>query len=482
MTNLKTRTGRCTLAIFALIAAAVLATTILITAQPAVAQAVTVLVSNVGQTDAGHGSLRDYDQAQAFTTGSNSDGYTLTSVEIAFLSATSGAASTFTVSIHANNSGAPGASLGTLTNPASVNSDGVFAFTHSGITLDASTMYFVVVDVVSAIPGSGVLSIQNTASDNEDSSSAAGWSIGNGSLFRSWNLSGSWTSFGESKKIRVKGSAGTDPPWTGSTIHTITAKQTHELTSDGAVWYEMPNLVENRVYLLEFDRAFKSKSKDFTDKTKVKKPKLKVYKSDGTALVLNGHAVEATRIDGKKEFGYQRKKWLLPFIYLIPDDSGTYYLSVTSEIDDTGGFQLSKSTKWATSKGDRSSGDCDVSVTSNSDSCRIMPSDTTVLARINDIHDPDRFWMFPQHGVTYKLCVTTTAAAARAVLSFPTGSLETYSWLLFRSPDGGTTKCTRFTQPFRTMHLQFGFGTGDGATHNPNSVIMDYTVSYSVVN
>ena len=478
MTNLKTRAGRCTLAVFALIAAAVLAITIFITAQPAVAQSVTVLVSNVGQTDAGHGSLSQYDQAQAFTTGSNSDGYTLTSVEMDMLSNTDNVSS-ITVSIHANNSGAPGVSLGTLTNPASINSDGVHTFTHSGIRLDPSTTYFLVVDAAGSI--FGTFSIRNTNSDNEDSSSAAGWSIGNGSLFRDWNSSGTWTSLAKSKLIRVRGFAGTEP-WTGSTIHTIEGKQTHELTSDGAVWYEMPNLVANRVYFLKFDNGHRSDRQDFTDKTKVKKPKLKVYRSNGTALVLNGYAVEATRINAKKEWGYRSRKWALPFIYLIPDADGTYYLSVTSEKDDTGGFDLSYSPKWATSKGDRSSGDCDASVTSNSDSCRIMPSDTTVLAKINDISDPDRFWMFPQHSVTYDLCVKTTAAAARAVLSFPTGSLETYSWLLFRSPDGGTTKCTRFTQPFRTMQLQFGFGTHNASTSTPESVPMDYTLSYSVVN
>ena len=241
MTNLKTRTGRCTLAIFALSAAAVLTVTILIAAQPAVAQSVTVLVSNVGQADGNSGSLVDFDQAQAFTTGSNSRGYTLTSVEIEMLSNTSDAASLFTVSIHANSSGAPGGSLGTLTNPASVDSDGVHAFTHSGIALDASTTYFVVTDVTQFV-SSGTLSIQQTASDNEDSSSAAGWSIGDDLLFRNWNTSGSWRSFGQSKKMRVKGFATTGPPWTGSTVHTIKRSQTHELTSDGAVWYEMPNL------------------------------------------------------------------------------------------------------------------------------------------------------------------------------------------------------------------------------------------------
>ena len=79
-----------------------------------------------GSPNGGHGDLLDFDQAQAFTTGSNSAGYTLTSVEIEmFWNATQDAS--FAVSIHSDNSGAPGASLGTLT--------------HTGIGLDATTTY-----------------------------------------------------------------------------------------------------------------------------------------------------------------------------------------------------------------------------------------------------------------------------------------------------------------------------------------------------
>ena len=50
-------------------------------AAPAQAQDVT-LVSNTGQSRSGVGLYKDFDHARAFTTGSNSDGYKLTSVEI----------------------------------------------------------------------------------------------------------------------------------------------------------------------------------------------------------------------------------------------------------------------------------------------------------------------------------------------------------------------------------------------------------------
>ena len=163
-----------------------------------------ILVSNVGTSSGGHGSLIDFDQAQAFTTGSKSAGYTLTSVEIA-METNRNTAALFTVSIHSNSSGAPGASLGTLSNPASLSTDGVHAFTTRGIALAASTTYFVVIDRVSGDINNTILSINNTASNAEDPGKASGWSIGDGSLYRDWDSSGSWTSFNDSKKIRVKG-------------------------------------------------------------------------------------------------------------------------------------------------------------------------------------------------------------------------------------------------------------------------------------
>ena len=169
---------------------------------PAQAQA-KILVSNVGQSAQGHGSLVSHDHAQAFTTGSNSAGYTLTSVEIYMLS-TNENATAFTVSVHSNSSGAPGASLGTLSNPASLSRDGVYAFTTRGIALAAATTYFVVIERVSAI-GSSQLSVRNTTSDAQDPGRASGWSIGDGSLYRDWDSSGSWTSFNDSRQIRVKG-------------------------------------------------------------------------------------------------------------------------------------------------------------------------------------------------------------------------------------------------------------------------------------
>ena len=47
--------------------------------------------------------------------------------------------------------------------------------------------------------------MNNTSSNAQDPGKAPGWSIGDGSLYRDWDSSGSWTSFHDSKQIRVKG-------------------------------------------------------------------------------------------------------------------------------------------------------------------------------------------------------------------------------------------------------------------------------------
>ena len=141
-----------------------------------------ILVSNVGRTTGTHSSLITLDMAQAFTTGTKSAGYTLTSVELDMLTSDENAAA-FTVSIHSNSSGAPGTSLGTLSNPSSLTTSGVHAFTTRGIALAAETTYFVVIDSVGGVTGL-LLSINNTTSDAQDPGKAPGWSIGDDSLYR----------------------------------------------------------------------------------------------------------------------------------------------------------------------------------------------------------------------------------------------------------------------------------------------------------
>ena len=173
------------------------------------------LVSNLDQPKYGFGPLEDYDLAQAFTTGANGGGYTVTSVEIALYNATD---TTFpgTVSIWNESSvRRPDSSMGTLTNP-SLSSVGTckvlpcpeaaYEFTSSsGIVLDASATYFVMIDADSS--GASLVNTVHTLSDRQDPGGAARWSIGDGSLYRSRSSGGAWTNSMDSKRIRINGLA-----------------------------------------------------------------------------------------------------------------------------------------------------------------------------------------------------------------------------------------------------------------------------------
>ena len=188
------------------------------------------LISNLGKFRNDGGNFTN-DQAQAFTTGSNSGGYSLTKVVIA---SNLSASANFTVSVHENDSGAPGTSLGTLTNPTlpATGEAGNYEFTHSGIDLAASTTYFIVVDVSTS---SSFNVIHNTDSDAEDTGGATGWSIGDSSLYRGFGSTGSWTTWAQSKKISMTGTVTggtTNSPATGAPTITGTPAVGELLTAD----------------------------------------------------------------------------------------------------------------------------------------------------------------------------------------------------------------------------------------------------------
>ncbi len=172
-----------------------------------------VLVSNTGQSDNTTGSL-GHDHAQAFTTGDNAGGYTLTGVEIEFASAAASTATSFSVGIWSSRGTGinitPDALLGALTCPdltANANSF-LYNCTTSGIDLESSTTYWYVLDSQSDGGSLGEV-LQNTSSDAEDAGAASGWSIADDSLFRTWNSTGAWNGFSDSKKIRINGTAKT---------------------------------------------------------------------------------------------------------------------------------------------------------------------------------------------------------------------------------------------------------------------------------
>ena len=164
------------------------------------------LVSNFGQADGGTGNFVQHDHAQAFTTGANAGGYTLTGVDFSFPQINDGAlAGKLAAEIRSDSSGAPGAVVATLTKPGTISA-GTNSFTHSGVALAANTTYWAVLDVTLVLlPGANT--IRNTASDAEDAGGADGWTIADDGHYRTWNTSGAWTSFGQSRKMTIHGTA-----------------------------------------------------------------------------------------------------------------------------------------------------------------------------------------------------------------------------------------------------------------------------------
>ena len=183
---------------------------VLALAVPVQAQTSVQLVSTLGQTTStSFGPFLSFDAAQAFRTGTDTNGYKLTSVDVDLNVTLNPSGWVYSVSVwSATGTGSPNASLGTLTNPAFTTGNDVthtFTTTGTGIDLLTSTPYVIVVDVTTR--GNHVVSITNTTSDAEDSTKATGWSIANTSLYRTWNTTGSWTSFDQTRQIRVNGYA-----------------------------------------------------------------------------------------------------------------------------------------------------------------------------------------------------------------------------------------------------------------------------------
>ena len=162
-----------------------------------------VLVSNTGQANnASSLGVSSFDQAQGFTTGADSAGYTLASIDIKIEN-----------SIHSILTGSDiptvtivettptGTVAATLTNPASItaNTTDDYTFTApANTTLSTSTTYYVVME-----GGLAGFEAARTNSDNEDSSSQSDWSIDNVSNWRTSSSNGSFSTTNSALMIKV---------------------------------------------------------------------------------------------------------------------------------------------------------------------------------------------------------------------------------------------------------------------------------------
>ena len=127
------------------------------------------LVSNIGQANNSGTASTTHDLAQAFTTGANDTGYTLTSIDM-FLWSLNGSATPPTVTLHSGS--ASGTKVADFTGPSAIG-PGDVSYTFipaTPVTLNASTEYWVVAE--------GATSYWNsTFSETEDGSGAPGWTI-----------------------------------------------------------------------------------------------------------------------------------------------------------------------------------------------------------------------------------------------------------------------------------------------------------------
>ena len=155
----------------------------------------TTLVSNTNQ---GHNFSSDLETATAFTTGSSTS-YTISSVDIQVLNTSSGRT---VVRIRTDNSGTPGDVVATLTNPSSIKANALNTFTApEGTNLTGNTTYFLVANDGSRASGN----VQFSATNSDEQTSPAGWSIANSLIFRRNNTV--WTTNNASLRFSITGAA-----------------------------------------------------------------------------------------------------------------------------------------------------------------------------------------------------------------------------------------------------------------------------------
>ena len=146
---------------------------------PAPAQVQTFNVSNLGQADSSvQGIAPDARLGQSFDTGGTStDRFTLTNVVVDF----GRQANQVTAKIYTDSSGTPGTQVGSNLTRGSGTS-GSITYTTSGVTLNGSSTYWVVFGP-SHVSGNNPL-IATTTSNDEDTASSTGWSLGSGLITR----------------------------------------------------------------------------------------------------------------------------------------------------------------------------------------------------------------------------------------------------------------------------------------------------------
>ena len=198
------------------------------------AHAQTVLVSNTGQASSASRAVGDRDVAQAFDTGSNTGGYELDSISLAFKKAQTAVNKTLTVTVRADDSGSPSSTvLHTLTNPNSF-AVGLNEFAApSNAELGAGETYWVVASFNFI---NGPLLDATKLSNGIDSGGESGWAIDASYRINERRGGTTWSEppgATHALQIQVNGSAKATP----NTAPTFTSRDTFSVAETTTVAY-----------------------------------------------------------------------------------------------------------------------------------------------------------------------------------------------------------------------------------------------------
>ena len=204
--------------------------TVVVTREPSTR----VLVSNTGQDADGQqntGSIGGFltRNAQRFTTGSNTGGYTLEEVKISLTDV--GANSVPVITINAGNGVNPGTVLYNLTNPTNLLSDTNIFTPLADATLSADTNYFVVMENSNTDNNNaGRYGVVLTSDNSEDNVGLSDWIIAD--IGRTGGNSWGNVSFSRAFKIRLSGTVEPSEPIPASTDATLSGLSVNDGTSD----------------------------------------------------------------------------------------------------------------------------------------------------------------------------------------------------------------------------------------------------------
>ena len=186
---------------------------------PAAGQSETTLISNIGQGSVTTIRNTQLDRAQPFTTGSNSLGYTLSSIDVVSADAQGDTFDVRLCTVNSQGYVSTASTCTTLTRPGSFAA-GTLTFTASpAIELDANTTYTIHLTNLSSVH------LGRTMSDAEDAGGAAGWSLDDSYDFLSdMDVWGPTTS-GTALRVAVKGTVKTPETITIEALEpTVTAR------------------------------------------------------------------------------------------------------------------------------------------------------------------------------------------------------------------------------------------------------------------